>query len=135
MFWLAEAYGVKLDPTKSAELAAIWADRALRIHAPAALRAAAPLFAAIPALASWSETLEGEAKKLEALPAGDAGDAAGDAGDAAGDAWAAAGDAWAAARDAGAAAGDAWAAAGDAWAAESVLQCSDLRRAFPDLTW
>src|ERR1035437_10685233 len=71
MLWLATAYRKELDATRLRNLAESWADRALRVHAPAALRSAAGAFAKLapdyPALAVWSETLEGEAKKLEGV--------------------------------------------------------------------
>ncbi len=82
MFWLANSYRIELRDSDLVQLAATWADRALHIYAPSALRAAG---------------LPDEAAKLEALPslAGKASselrDAAWDAGDAARDAaWAAA---------------------------------------------
>ena len=94
MFWLAESYRIGLHAPALVQLAATWADRALHVHAPSALRSAG---------------LSEQAAKLEALPplagkasseltaaAWDAGDAARAAGDAARAAEAAARDAWAA---------------------------------------
>ena len=110
MLWLASAFEVELDVELLRQFAFACADRAVRIHAVAALRSAG---------------LDAEAEKLAALPAIlDATTAAA--------AGAAAGDAARAARDA---AGAAWAAraAGDAArAAEQSWGADRLRATFPD---
>src|ERR1035437_2405524 len=53
MFWLADSYRIELHAPAVVQLAPTWADRALHVHAPSALRSAG---------------LPDQAAKLEALP-------------------------------------------------------------------
>ena len=162
MLWLAEAFGVELDADRLRAFAFECADRAVRIHAVAALRSAgltaeADKLAALPAIvdlqsaraagaaagaagdAAGAAGAAGDAARAAAGAAGAAGDAARAAaraaGAAAGAAWAAARAAWAAAWAAESAAWAAWAAgaAWAAWAAERLWQADRLRTLFPEV--
>ena len=158
MLWLAEAFGVELDADRLRAFAFECADRAVRIHAVAALRSAG-LGAEADSLAAVAPIMDAPSAKVAAkvaawAAAGDAGAAraaaakvaarvawaaAGDAGAAgaawaAWAAWAAAGDAAGAARAAESAAGAARAAgvaAGAARAAEGLWQADRLRTLLP----
>jgi hypothetical protein len=165
MFWLADSYRIELRESDLVQLAATWADRALHVHAPAALRSAglpeqAAKLEALPPLAgkasselraaraaAWAARAAAWAASDAARAASDAAWAASDAAWAASDAawaaraaaWAARAAAWAAraaARAARAAArAAAWAASDAAWAAESECQCRELRAVGPSLPY
>ena len=109
MLWLAQAFAAELPDEPLREFGRACADRAIHVHAVAALRAAG---------------LMAEADRLAALPVIVDEPTARAAADAA---WAAAGDA---AGDARAAAGD---AAGAAWAAELRWQADRLRELIPSV--
>ena len=109
MLWLAEHFEVRLDPGLVQAFSFECADRAVRIHAVAALRSAG--------LGAEADRLAGLPRVVDVATADAARAAARAARDAA---WAAAGDA-------------AWAAWAAAWAAEELWEAERLRQLFPDV--
>ncbi len=125
MLWVAQNFKIELDAGLLRQYAFACADRAIHVHAVAALRSAN--------LAAEADRLDAVAPITDERAAADASAAAWAAADASAAAWAAA-DASGAARDASAAAAAraaAWATEDAAWAAELLWQADRLRAIFP----